>query len=74
MVNQLEIAASILVCVSTVLIAVPRILGMKLFAVSGVIWVIYFYLTNQYWALSANVFCLGFDLFGIWKWNKKGIK
>jgi hypothetical protein len=70
----LEIVASVLVCISTVLIAIPRILGLKLFAVAGGIWVVYFYLTGQYWALSANVFCLVFDLYGIWKWRNEGIR
>jgi len=70
----LETTASILVCISTVLIAIPRILGLQLFAVVGLIWVVYFYLTGQYWALMANVFCLGFDLFGIYKWKQKNIK
>jgi len=46
LVNWLEIICSILSCVGTVLIAIPRVSGLVVMAINGVIWIVYFWLTG----------------------------
>ena len=72
-VNILEIICSILSIIGTLLIAIPRLSGLIILAINGVIWVIYFGLTNQWYALISVVFVLIFELVGIYRWIDKGV-
>lgn len=69
----LEIVCSLLSCIGTALIAIPRVSGLVILAINGVIWIVYFWLTGQYFAMGSVVFVLIFELIGIYNWLNKGV-
>lgn len=69
----LEIVVSILSCVGMALIAIPRVSGLFVFAGNGVLWIIYFALTDQLFAMGSVMFILLFEIYAIYRWMKKGI-
>lgn len=69
-----EIFATFLTILGIILISIPKRIGLHILIISSVIWGIYGYFTNQWFFLLQNIIVIFFNILGIYRWKKQGIK
>lgn len=72
--DYLEISSTILTIIAAILISIPRKISLYIFIFASLSWIIFGLLNHKYFFVTQNIVLIGFDIYGIYNWTKKGIQ